>query len=31
MKRRGTVSEEAHRERAAGHLIRFAAAGLVAP
>lgn len=31
MKRRGAVSEEAHRERAAAHLIRFAAAGLVAP
>ena len=31
MKRRGSVSEEAHRERAAEHLIRFAAAGLVAP
>jgi AcrR family transcriptional regulator len=31
MKRRGQVSEEAHRERAAGHLIRFAAAGLRAP
>jgi AcrR family transcriptional regulator len=31
MKRRGPVSEEAHRERAAGHLIRFAAAGLLAP
>ena len=28
MKRRGAVSEEAHRERAAEHLIRFAAAGL---
>ena len=31
MKRRGPVSEEAHRERAAEHLIRFAAAGLGAP
>ena len=31
MKRRGTVSEAAHRERAAEHLIRFAAAGLLAP
>ncbi|HEV7490691.1 MAG TPA: TetR/AcrR family transcriptional regulator [Rhodanobacteraceae bacterium] len=31
MKRRGQVSEEMHRERAADHLIRFAAAGLVAP
>jgi AcrR family transcriptional regulator len=31
MKRRGQVSEETHRERAAGHLIRFAAAGLLAP
>jgi AcrR family transcriptional regulator len=30
MKRRGAVSEETHRERAAGHLIRFAAAGLLA-
>ena len=28
MKRRGQVSEETHRERAADHLIRFAAAGL---
>lgn len=28
MKRRGAVSEEAHRERTAEHLIRFAAAGL---
>ena len=31
MKRRGPVSEEAHRERAAEHLIRFAVAGLNAP
>ena len=31
MKRRGQVSEETHRERAADHLIRFAAAGLLAP
>jgi hypothetical protein len=31
MKRRGPVSEEAHRERAARHLIRFAVAGLSAP
>ena len=31
MKRRGPVSEETHRERAAEHLIRFAAAGLGAP
>ena len=31
MKRRGQVSEEAHRERAAEHLIRFAVAGLMAP
>ncbi len=31
MKRRGQLSEETHRERAAGHLIRFAAAGLLAP
>lgn len=31
MKRRGAVSEETHRERAAGHLIRFAEAGLLAP
>src|SRR3982751_3235517 len=31
MKRRGPVSEEAHRERAAEHLIRFATAGLLAP
>ncbi|HVT33333.1 MAG TPA: TetR family transcriptional regulator [Rhodanobacteraceae bacterium] len=28
MKRRGQISEEAHRERAAEHLIRFAIAGL---
>jgi AcrR family transcriptional regulator len=28
MKRRGPVSEDAHRERAAEHLIRFAVAGL---
>ncbi|MGH8174554.1 MAG: TetR/AcrR family transcriptional regulator [Rhodanobacteraceae bacterium] len=28
MKRRGPVSEEVHRERAAEHLIRFASAGL---
>jgi len=31
MKRRGSVSEEVHRERTATHLIRFAAAGLRAP
>ena len=31
MKRRGAVSEESHRERAAAHLVRFAAAGLLAP
>ena len=31
MKRRGPVSEEAHRERAAEHLIRFVVAGLSAP
>jgi AcrR family transcriptional regulator len=30
MKRRGQVSEETHRERAAAHLIRFAVAGLMA-
>jgi AcrR family transcriptional regulator len=31
MKRRGAIAEDVHRERAAAHLIRFAAAGLVAP
>lgn len=31
IKRRGPVSEDAHRERAASHLVRFAAAGLRAP
>jgi AcrR family transcriptional regulator len=31
MKRRGGISEDAHRERTAEHLIRFAAAGLAAP
>ena len=31
MKRRGPVSEETHRERAASHLVRFAAAGLRSP